>query len=652
MKITNFSPIDKELDNFLMDFVFSTKLITKAKFCKLAITNNVLDVVYKAGEEYFSEKFVTISTKERTHINCSLFIFEPFNISTNLQLHIKSELELIRKLIESKLKLFFRKEWQNKSFFFTFDIDKDIKISFSDICKTLRNYINQFIDIELIGVFYLHGEKEEYCFAEDKYKQTTTFFSKTAFLSLKNKSSGTIAKKYGDYYIFARKLPQQFLCFLFRGEPHPIYFISISFMINELLMLFSGIKWMEIKNEEIENIITSFISSLEAKDVYTRGHSESVAFYACEIGKALRLTSFEINLLKRASLLHDIGKVGIPDYILLKPGRLSSTEYEIIKLHTVIGAEIISKIKEFETFSDVIKYHHERWDGTGYPDGIASEDIPLFSRIISIADAYDAMLAERVYKRRKTKEEAILEIERGAGSQFDPDIVKKVLPVLRALPIYRVSLHSFVPPAVEEARKTYHYRDMLTGAKNTNALAKDVELSYKTSQNLYFLLIDIKQFYFLNISEVFFTGNEYLKNLFKILQEYFASCNIYRVRGDEFIIISEKEINKKRIEELQSEVKKQMNIEINYEIHKYNSQCANIQEIIKHFRLQKYYRSILRNYFEILKEFYKEIAVFDRELNVVAYQGVKIDLVEKNNLKVLFHNEKKIGYVYIAKQKQ
>jgi len=652
MKITSFSQIDKELDNFLMDFVFFTKLITGAKLCKLAITNNVLNVVYQSGIECFSDRFVTISTKERAHINCTLFIFEPFNLSTSLQLHIKTELEIIRKLIESKLKLFFRNEWQKKTFFINVNIDKNINISFSDICDILRDYINQFIDIDLIGVSYLYNEKEEYCFAKDEYKETIRFFSKTAFLSLKNKSHGTIVKKYSDYYMFARKLPQQFICFLFRGEPHPIYSVSISLMLNELLMLLNGIKWIETKNESIENLITSFISSLEAKDVYTRGHSESVAFYACEIGKALNLTSSEINLLKTASLLHDIGKVGIPDYILLKPGRLSSTEFEIVKLHTVIGAEIISKVKEFASLSDVIKYHHERWDGTGYPEGIGGEDIPFFSRIISIADSYDAMLAERIYKRCKNKEEAILEIEGCAGSQFDPDIVKRALPVLRDLSIYQVPFHSFVPPAVEEARKTYHYRDILTGARNINALAKDIEFIYKTCGNLYFLLVDIKQFYFHNISEGFLAGNEYLKNLSKILQEQFAGCSIYRIGGDEFLVISEESIDKIRIEKLKNEIKRQMNIEINYEIHKYNLQCANIQEIVKYFRLQKYYRSILRNYFEILKKFYEKIAIFDKELKPLYYQGVKIDLIEKNTLKVLFYNEEKIGYVYTDKPKQ
>jgi len=250
-----------------------------------------------------------------------------------LQFHLKSELEILRKLIEAKLQLFFRQKWQEKAFFFEYE--QEDGRSLKEICEVLREYINKFVDIELIGVSYIHAGKEEYCTAEKRYEDAIRYFAKTTFLTLKEQKTGWLRKKYSDYYLFARKVPQQSLCFLFKGEPHPIYLTAISFMLNELLMLFNSIKWAETKKGVVENLIRSFISSLEAKDVYTKGHSEAVAFYSLEIGKALKLSSTELQKLHTAALLHDIGKMGIPDYILFKPAKLSKTEYEIFKLHTI-----------------------------------------------------------------------------------------------------------------------------------------------------------------------------------------------------------------------------------------------------------------------------------------------------------------------------
>ena len=139
----------------------------------------------------------------------------------------------------------------------------------------------------------------------------------------------------------------------------------------------------------------------------------------------------EIDCLKVAGYLHDIGKIGIPDSILLKPASLTKEEYEVIKRHPVIADDILSHISMWEKEKGIIRAHHERWDGKGYPDGLAGTDIPLLSRILSVADVYDALTSDRAYRSKMTHEEAVKIITENAGTQFDPEIVEIFLNVFR-----------------------------------------------------------------------------------------------------------------------------------------------------------------------------------------------------------------------------
>lgn len=163
--------------------------------------------------------------------------------------------------------------------------------------------------------------------------------------------------------------------------------------------------------------------SLDARDTYTEGHSNRVAAIAGEIGKNAGLTNDEVNNVYEAGLMHDIGKIGIPDSILRKEGTLDLHEFEIIKSHTVIGGEILSYVELLRQLVPAIRHHHERYDGSGYPDQLVGEEIPPVARILSIADAFDAMTSQRTYNRRKSFEDAVKEIEKKAGTQFDPRFV-------------------------------------------------------------------------------------------------------------------------------------------------------------------------------------------------------------------------------------
>lgn len=170
-------------------------------------------------------------------------------------------------------------------------------------------------------------------------------------------------------------------------------------------------------------LIRALVSTIEAKDQYTRGHTERVTTYTMSIAEEMGLTEEEKHTLQLGALLHDVGKIGIPEKILKKPGKLTPGEYEIMKRHPDIGADILENIDGIGEISDIVRYHQEKFDGTGYPAGLKGDDIPLFDRIVAVADAYDAMTSSRSYRRNFSEEEVMKEFNRCAGFQFDRNVV-------------------------------------------------------------------------------------------------------------------------------------------------------------------------------------------------------------------------------------
>jgi putative nucleotidyltransferase with HDIG domain len=178
--------------------------------------------------------------------------------------------------------------------------------------------------------------------------------------------------------------------------------------------------------------IKALSTAIEAKEPYLKGHSQNVSRYAVLIGKALKLPQEDVDSLELAGILHDIGKIGVDDSILKKKGPLTKRERKAIEKHPVIGAKIIESVTALGPAIETVLYHHERWDGHGYPKGLAGEEIPLLARILGIADAYDAMTTERVYRPALTQEEAVQELKSQAGKQFDPRLVKVFVQILKA----------------------------------------------------------------------------------------------------------------------------------------------------------------------------------------------------------------------------
>jgi hypothetical protein len=168
--------------------------------------------------------------------------------------------------------------------------------------------------------------------------------------------------------------------------------------------------------------VKSLASAIDAKDPYTHGHSLRVAYYSAMIAERLSLPSEQREEVYLAAVLHDVGKIAIPESILLKPGSLTEQEWDIMKRHPLHSAQILGEIKQFQALSRIVRHEHERYDGSGYPDGLKAEAIPLASRIIAIADAYDAMTTSRSYRQGMGAEQAIHLLAKAAGTQFDPTV--------------------------------------------------------------------------------------------------------------------------------------------------------------------------------------------------------------------------------------
>src|SRR5262245_6108006 len=213
--------------------------------------------------------------------------------------------------------------------------------------------------------------------------------------------------------------------------PKPVDFNELRTRVNALLR----VKGLLDQLESAENVITTLALTIEARDTYTAGHCDRLSRYAVAVGEVLGVDVSMMRALRLGGYLHDLGKIAVPDGILLKPGPLDSAERDRIRLHPGAGADLVLGLKSLEDVRPIMRHHHERWNGTGYPDGLVAEAIPLGARIISVVDVYDALHTERPYKPALPHDEAvdILLRETDAG-YWDPRVVMAFLDVLRRLP--------------------------------------------------------------------------------------------------------------------------------------------------------------------------------------------------------------------------
>ncbi len=205
---------------------------------------------------------------------------------------------------------------------------------------------------------------------------------------------------------------------------------SVVYIIMEMRM--RNLKQQRENDEKIimetMQVIADFV---DAKDEYTKGHSTRVASYARKLARKLKMSEDEVRNIGYIALMHDCGKMGIPDNVLNKPGKLNEEEMEIMRSHTVLGGKVLHSITALKDVQDGALYHHERYDGKGYPKGLSGENIPLCARIIGVADSFDAMNSDRCYRKHLQKDQIISELQENAGKQFDPEIAKLMIKMLK-----------------------------------------------------------------------------------------------------------------------------------------------------------------------------------------------------------------------------
>jgi len=287
-------------------------------------------------------------------------------------------------------------------------------------------------------------------------------------------------------------------------------------------------------SETEEGLIQAFVSTTEAKDIYTRGHSEHVAIYSKIIAQKLGLDREQQEMIYNAGLLHDIGKIGIPDMILLKPGKLTPFEYEIMKYHPLISYEIVKNVPKFKDIAMCIRHHHEKIDGSGYPDGIKGDELELGARILAIADIFDALTTDRPYRKALSPEEAIEILKK---EKIDQGILDKVENDLIKSYVKDIPGSTFIPKQIETLRKEIVDLDFMTGLKRRKYLIKTMDEYTKEKKPFTLFLIDIKNTSYINFKYGREVGDRVILFVAEELKKIVKIDALSRVGADAFMFL-------------------------------------------------------------------------------------------------------------------
>jgi diguanylate cyclase (GGDEF)-like protein/putative nucleotidyltransferase with HDIG domain len=294
---------------------------------------------------------------------------------------------------------------------------------------------------------------------------------------------------------------------------------------------------IEAKVTLYEQSVYTLVDLIEKRDSYTAGHSKRVAQYCVLVAKQMNLPKDDIDLIYRAGMLHDIGKISTPDLVLLKPGKLNDLEYSLIQQHVTSSYEILNRVDVFEKISEIVRHHHEKYDGTGYPQGLKGDEIPILSAIISLCDAFDAMTTSRIYKGRKLISTAIKEIESLKGKQFHPEVADAAMKVLSDV-LIDINITQRPHTLIEQERFAFFYNDQLTGVYNKEYLKyimkqrTEKEFNYNCVYTIY-----MNNFTQYNKKYGWEKGNDLLREFARELSIKFKKGLVFRVLGDVFLVL-------------------------------------------------------------------------------------------------------------------
>lgn len=297
---------------------------------------------------------------------------------------------------------------------------------------------------------------------------------------------------------------------------------------------------VEIKSEEqrqnYEKTILSLVTMIDKRDTYTGGHSQRVANYSKLIAEDMGYNKEKCQLIYRAGVLHDIGKITTPDSILLKPGKLNNLEYKIIQEHVLMSRKILEKIPMYKEFIDIIIAHHEHYDGSGYPKGLKGDKIPELARIMIVADAFDAMTTSRIYKARKSIDKAIKELQELSSIHFHPSVVNSAIKVLSHVDISS-EISQLPKSEIEQERFAYFYKDQLTNLYNSNYLDLVLIKNIESQEYSDIVMIFLHDFAKYNMKYSWLVGDKFLNQFANLLKEKFPNDLLFRVHGDDFIVV-------------------------------------------------------------------------------------------------------------------
>jgi len=298
---------------------------------------------------------------------------------------------------------------------------------------------------------------------------------------------------------------------------------------------------MEMQKKNYDKTLYLMVEMIEKRDTYTAGHSKRVAKYCKLIAQEMGYSEEKCDLLYQAGILHDVGKIATPDAVLLNPQSLNEIEYKLIQEHVEVSYALLKDVPMFKSHAEIIYSHHEKYDGTGYPKGLQGDAIEPLARIMILADSFDAMTTNRIYKARKSVAVSLAEIEKLASIQFHPEVVAKAIIALKDIQIDK-EITQLPTTQLEEKRFAYFYKDTLGDAFNQNYLdvvlmKNSFDLEYK-----YMSIFSLKNFSAFNKEFGWKEGDVILAEFSKILCEYYLDSRVFRIFGDDFVILSEQNL--------------------------------------------------------------------------------------------------------------